>query len=114
MARARNWRDVRAEAVAAGRVTEEGMAAERARADLQIVLEYAYRGLAAAGGGCLDDRDPDCVLCRALDAAERQVYGRLATRDERHWWRAGRWSDWLAVARFRVTPRTLRRMVRLP
>lgn len=40
MARARNWRDVRAEAVAAGRITDAGVAAARRQHDEQV---RAYR-----------------------------------------------------------------------
>lgn len=69
------------------------------RNHLQILLELAYRGDAALGGGCRDERCDGCGACESFTEAEREVYGRLATSQERNWWTGGRWFDRLQGVR---------------
>lgn len=54
---------------------------------LAILLEYAYRGVAAQGGTCHVERDPGCATCTALTVVEDQLGWSQEVRDEeRKWW----------------------------
>ncbi len=74
---------------------------------LAILLEYAYRGVAAQGGrySCHNDRFDGCVLCDALSAAEEELRAEdgeyiLDTEWWTEWWvrpwyrAAWDWLEW--------------------
>lgn len=55
------------------------------RESLAELLEYAYRGEAALGGNCRNDRDPDCTVCAMFTEAETAI-GDYALA-EHDWWK---------------------------
>jgi len=79
--RVRNWRDVKAEAERRGLTDPAQVMGDRL--SLGILLEYAYRGEAALGGNCRNDREAGCALCATFTEAE-SLLGDDAP--ERNWW----------------------------
>lgn len=61
---------------------------ESRRMSLGVVLDYAYRGIAAQGASChlAQWREEDCPLCDSLADVERMVRVEAPTEN---WWRGG-------------------------
>ena len=57
---------------------------EISRGSLAILLEYAYRGEAALGGNCRNERETGCAMCSAFTEAETAL-GSDAPTDP-NWW----------------------------
>jgi|SRR5882757_3599300 len=99
----KRWADIRLALVDSGRldesqvaaVAQEQMDAVREQVEtavtissesLGILLEYAYRGEAALGGNCRNEREAGCAMCDTLTEAEAALGGDAPT--DPNWWTA--------------------------